>query len=59
MIYIRGGVGGGGRRDKFGKGSVLNCGGIMGSQKTDLVIIQVNLNAQSYINNLNNIYNVQ
>ena len=41
-------------RDRFGGGSVMVWGGIMGNQKTDLVIIQGNINAQRYINVLNN-----
>lgn len=41
-------------RDRFGGGSVMVWGGIMGGRKTDLVIIQGNLNAQGYINLLNN-----
>lgn len=41
-------------RDRFGGGSVMVWGGIMGNLKTDLVIIQGNLNAQGYINLLNN-----
>ena len=34
--------------------SFIVLGGIIGYQKTDLVIICVSLNAQKYINNLNN-----
>ena len=40
--------------DRFGGGSVMVWGGIMGNQKTDLVIVQGNLNAQGYINVLRN-----
>ena len=41
-------------RDRFGGGSIMVWGGIMGNQKTDLVVIQGNLNAQRYINLLTN-----
>ncbi len=40
-------------RDRFGGGSVMVWGGILGNAKTDLVIVQGNLNAQRYINLLN------
>ena len=40
--------------DRYGGGSVMVWGGIMGNQKTDLVIVRGNLNAQRYINILNN-----
>lgn len=36
-------------RDRFGGGSVLVWGGIMNGQKTRLIVIQGNINAQSYI----------
>ena len=41
-------------RDRFGGGSVMVWGGIMGNVKTDLVVIQGNLAAQGYVNLLNN-----
>lgn len=40
-------------RDRFGGGSVMVWGGILGNAKTDLVIVQGNLNAQRYIDLLN------
>lgn len=39
-------------RDRFGGGSVMVWGGIMGGRKTELVVIHGNINAQSYINNV-------
>ena len=36
-------------RDPFGSGSVLVWGGIMGGNKTRLIIINGNINAQTYI----------
>lgn len=36
-------------RDRFGGGSVMVWGGIMGDRKTNLVVIPGNLNAQRYI----------
>ena len=39
-------------RDRFGGGSVVVLGGIMGGRKTDLVIINGNLNAQGYVDNV-------
>ena len=39
--------------DSWG-GSVMVWGGIMGNVKTDLVVVQGNLNAQRYVNLLNN-----
>lgn len=39
-------------RDRFGGGSVMVWGGIMGDRKTDLVVIPGNLNAQRYIDNV-------
>ena len=36
-------------RDRFGGSSVMVWGGIMGRQKTDLVVMQGNLNARRYI----------
>ena len=41
-------------RDRFGGGSVMVWGGIMGNVKTDRVVAQGNLNAQRYVNLLNN-----
>ena len=40
--------------DRFGGGSIMVWGGIMGNLKNDLVIIPGNVNAQRYINVLNN-----
>ena len=37
-------------RDRFGGGSVMVWGGIMGRKKTNLIVVQGNLNAQGYIN---------
>ena len=37
-----------------GSGSVIVWGGIMGNVRTDLVVVQGNLNAQCYVNLLNN-----
>lgn len=37
-------------RDRYGGGSVMVWGGIMGNLKTDLVIVHGNLNAAEYIN---------
>ena len=39
-------------RDRFGGGSVMVWGGIMGRRKTNLVVVQGNLNAQGYINQI-------
>ena len=39
-------------RDRFGGGSVMVWGGIMGSRKTKLIVVQGNLNAQGYINQI-------
>lgn len=39
-------------RDRFGGGSVLVWGGIMGGNKTRLLVINGNINAQNYINNV-------
>jgi len=39
-------------RDRFDGGSVIVWGGIMGGRKTDLVIINGNLNAQGYVDNV-------
>ena len=39
-------------RDRFGGGSVMVCGGIMGRRKTNLIVVQGNLNAQGYINQI-------
>ena len=41
-------------RDRFGGGSVMVGGGIMGDVKTDLVAVQGNLNAQRYVKLLDN-----
>ena len=37
-------------RDRFGGGSVMVWGSIMGRVKTNLIVVQGNLNAQGYIN---------
>ena len=39
-------------RDRFGGGSVMVWGGIMGRRKTNLIVVQCNLNAQGYINQI-------
>ena len=39
-------------RDRFGGGSVLVWGGIMGGNKTRLIVINENINAQAYINDV-------
>ena len=39
-------------RDRFGGGSVMVWGGILGRKKTNLIIVQGNLNAQGYINQI-------
>ena len=39
-------------RDRFGGGSVMVWGGIMGRRKTNLIVVQGNLNAQGYINQI-------
>ena len=39
-------------RDRFGGESVMVWGGIMGRKKTDLIVVQGNLNAQGYINQI-------
>ena len=39
-------------RDRFGGGSVMVWGGIMGRMKTNLIVVQGNLNAQGYINQI-------
>ena len=38
--------------DRFGGGSVMVWGGIMGRWKTNLIVVQGNLNAQGYINQI-------
>ena len=38
--------------DQFGGGSVMVWGGIMGRRKTNLIVVQGNLNAQGYINQI-------
>ena len=39
-------------RDRFGGGSVLVWGGIMGRRKSNLIVVQGNLNALGYINQI-------
>ena len=39
-------------RDRFGGGSVKVWGGIMGRRKTNLIVVQGNLNTQGYINQI-------
>ena len=39
-------------RDRFGGGSVMVWGGIMGRRKTNLIVVQGNLNAQGYTNQI-------
>ena len=39
-------------RDRFGGGSVMVWGGIMGRRKTNLIVVQGNLNAQAYVNQI-------
>ena len=39
-------------RDRFGGGSVMVWGGIMGRRKTNLIVVRGNLNAQGYINQI-------
>ena len=39
-------------RDRFGRGSVMVWGGIMGRKKTNLIVVQGNLSAQGYINQI-------
>ena len=39
-------------RDRFGGGSVMVWGGIIGRRKTNLIVVQGNLNAQGYINQI-------
>ena len=39
-------------RDRFGGGSVMVWGGIMGRRKTNLIVVQGNLNAQGFINQI-------
>ena len=39
-------------RDRFGGGSVIVGDGIMGRRKTNLIVVQGNLNAQGYINQI-------
>ena len=39
-------------KDRFGGGSVMVLGGIMGRRKTNLIVVQSNLNAQGYINQI-------
>ena len=40
------------KRDRFGGGSVMVWGGILGRRKTNLIVVQGNLNAQGYINQI-------
>ena len=42
------------QHDRFGGGGVMVWGGIMGGQKTRLIVLRGNLNAQRYINNVLN-----
>ena len=39
-------------RDRFGGGSVMVWGGIMGRRKTNLIVVQGSLNAQGHINQI-------
>ena len=39
-------------RDRFGGGSVMVWGGIMGRKRTNLIVVHDNLNAQRYINQI-------
>ena len=39
-------------RNRFGGGSVIAWGGIMGRRKTNLIVVQGNLNARGYINQI-------
>ena len=39
-------------RDRFGGGSLMVWGSIMGRKKTNLIVVQGNLNAQGYINQI-------
>lgn len=39
-------------RDRFGGGSVMVWGGIMGRRKTNLIVVRGNLNADGYINQI-------
>ena len=39
-------------RDRFGCGSVMVWAGIMGRRKTNLIVVQGNINAQGYINQI-------
>ena len=39
-------------RDRFGGGSAMVWGGIMGRRKTNLIVVPGNLNAQGYINKI-------
>ena len=39
-------------RNRFGGGSVMVWGGIMGRRKTNLIVVQGNLNVQGYINQI-------
>ena len=39
-------------RDRFGAGSVIVLGNIIGRRKTNLIVVQDNLNAQGYINQI-------
>ena len=39
-------------RDRFGGGSIMVWGVIMGRRKTNLIVVQGNLNAQGYINQI-------
>ena len=39
-------------RDRFGGGSVMVWGGIIGRRKTNLIVVQGNLNAQGYVSQI-------
>ena len=39
-------------KNRFGGGSVMVWGGIMGRRKTNLIVVQGNLNAQGFINQI-------
>ena len=43
-------------KNRFGGGSVMVWGGIMGNRKTDLVVVQGNINAQRYVADVLNAY---
>jgi hypothetical protein len=39
-------------RDRFVGGSVMVLGGVMGRRKTNIIVVQGNLNTQDYINQI-------